>query len=181
MAPHPSSPVAKGQPLGGSVLYLDTSALTKLYVEEPGSKELTGWIATPPAEGDPAVQLYTSRLGIPETVSAITRRRNVGTLSSKSILKLWHRVVSDFAAPNPRYAVIDASEVVVGRAAWLVAQHGLRAYDAVHLASALWLRPRLGDPDALVFVSADKRLSKVAAAERLTTVDPTPAGPAPIE
>jgi predicted nucleic acid-binding protein len=70
--------------------------------------------------------------------------------------------------------VIDVSEVVVGRAAWLVAQHGLRAYDAVHLASALWLQPRLDDPDALVFVCADKKLTKIAQAERLTTVDPTP-------
>lgn len=183
MATRPESSSAPNSAPNGSVLYLDTSALTKLYVDESGSNELREWIGSPEHGFDPGIRLYTSRIGVPETVSAITRRRNTGTLPRRtSIRNLWHRVVSDFAAPVPPYVVIDVSEVVVGRAAWLVAEHGLRAYDAVHLASAMWLQPRLANPDSLVFVCADKQLSEVAGAVRLTTADPTPAqAPAPRE
>lgn len=72
----------------------------------------------------------------------------------------------------PFYQIIEPTEDIVLRAGLLVATHGLRGYDAVQLASALWLQMRLSDPDALVFVCSDTNLSRAAKAERLTVADP---------
>jgi hypothetical protein len=64
-------------------------------------------------------------------------------------------------------------EVIVGHAAFLVAKHGIRGDDAVHLPTALSVQVQLNDPTELVFVSADGNLSAAATAERLATADPT--------
>jgi predicted nucleic acid-binding protein len=165
------------RPHDASAYYLDTSALAKLYVKEDGSRELNAWFGDPRKGFDPDVQLFTSRLGLPQTISAITRKWNGGALGKQSIFDLWHHVVNDFASATPPYGVVEPSEAVVGRAAWLVALHNLRTYDAVHLASALWLQPRLEDPESFVVVCADRKLAKVARAERLRTADPVPPRP----
>jgi len=174
-----NDPPKPSRPYDGTVFYLDTSAITKLYVKEPGSRELSRWFGDPKKGFHPDVELFTSRLGLPETVSAINRKGNTGAVPKESLSPLWHSVLTDFAAPSPPYTLIDVSISVIGRAAWLVAHHGLRAYDAVHLASALWLQPRFGDGASLVFVTADRKLMAAAQAEQLATADPTPpkAGP----
>jgi predicted nucleic acid-binding protein len=62
---------------------------------------------------------------------------------------------------------------VVNRAALLVVRHGLRAYDAVHLASALALQHDLRGSTTLIFVTCDLRLKRAANAEKLPVADPT--------
>jgi predicted nucleic acid-binding protein len=174
-----SRPPKRNRPHDATAYYLDTSALAKLYVKETGSRELSRWIGNRDRGFDPDVRLYTSRLTLPETISALTRKRINGTVPASEGGQLWLKVFRDFGQEPPVYEVIEPSFTVVGRAAFLVAQHGLRAYDAVQLASALWLQPRLDDPGALVFVSADKKLTSAAQAERLATADPTPVPPPP--
>ncbi|HEV7590487.1 MAG TPA: type II toxin-antitoxin system VapC family toxin [Longimicrobium sp.] len=153
--------------------YLDSSALVKLYVREPGSRRLAAWVGVRAETGVRSVAVSVSRLGFPETMSAITRRRNEGSLSPAEAMKLWNAVLSDFMSGAQTYVVIDPTETIVGRAAILVATYGLRGYDAVHLASALRLQMDVSDQDEVVFVSADGRLNRAAAAERLSTADPT--------
>lgn len=155
-----------------SVFYFDTSALAKLYLKEPGSRRLVGWVGRRSHGFTPQVRIVVSRLVFPETMSAIVRSRNERNISSTAANRLWNEVTTDFFRAQPPYEVIEISEVIVHQAAMLVAQYGLRAYDAVHLASALRLRMRLDDALDLLFVSADKRLSKAANAEKLTVVDP---------
>jgi predicted nucleic acid-binding protein len=153
--------------------YLDSSALAKLYIREPGSRRLAEWVGGRTETGARSVSVCISRLGFPETMSAITRRRNEGLLTPTEAMKLWNAVLSDFMGGARTYVVVDPTETIIGRAAILVANHGLRGYDAVHLASALRLQMDLRDGAQLVFVSADDRLNRAAAAERLSTANPT--------
>jgi predicted nucleic acid-binding protein len=52
----------------------------------------------------------------------------------------------------------------------LIQRHSLRAFDAIHLASALGLQAAANEP--VTFVAADQRLLRAAAGERLATVNP---------
>jgi len=119
---------------------LDTSALAKLYIKEPGSRRLARWLGAQAVGFYPSVRMYVSQMVLPEAISAITRRRNAGTVDPRDALRLWNSVLSDFVRPTPLYEIVEPTEAVVLRAALLVATHGLRAYDAVQLASALWLQ-----------------------------------------
>ena len=49
------------------ILYLDTSALVKLYVEEAHTDDVRGWV-------DAAEIVATCRVAYPEAVSALNRR-----------------------------------------------------------------------------------------------------------
>ena len=52
----------------------------------------------------------------------------------------------------------------------LVRRYTLRGYDAIHLAAALWVRRRIGDP--IEFWASDERLEWVARRERIAVVNP---------
>jgi predicted nucleic acid-binding protein len=126
-----------------------------------------------------SVRLFVSRIAFPETLSAIRKQKNIGAIKAREATRLSLEVLEDFVyAPSP-YLIHDTTEAVVGHAAMLVIQHGLRAYDAVHLATALRIRAGLPDGSEFVFVSADHRLNNVARAERFTVFDPTPPALAP--
>ena len=152
--------------------FLDTSALAKLYMKEPGSQRLARWVGDRTRGFLPTVRLYVSRMVLPEAVSAITRGRGEQKVESKGAVALWSSVLSDFTGDALPYEIIEPTEEIVLRAALLVAAHRLRAYDAVHLALALWLQARLGDPASLVFVCSDGELSKAAKAAGLAAADP---------
>jgi hypothetical protein len=81
--------------------YFDTSALVKLYVKEPGSRRLEDWVGHRKLGLLPSVGVYVSRLVFPETMSAITRRRNDHKLSPTAATDLWGAVASDFMRDIP--------------------------------------------------------------------------------
>lgn len=60
----------------------------------------------------------------------------------------------------------EVGEPLVARAAALTWEHGLRGYDAVHLASALWWREAVGD--AVTVATYDRELWRSARAAGLT-------------
>lgn len=55
-------------------MYLDTSALAKLYLEEEGSDQVREWAGA-------AEALATSRVALAELAAAIARRRREGDLT----------------------------------------------------------------------------------------------------
>jgi len=59
--------------------------------------------------------------------------------------------------------VVELTAEVLLKAARLIERHGLRALDAIHLCSALWI----GEP---AFACFDDRLRNAAAAEGLAVV-----------
>jgi len=63
-------------------------------------------------------------------------------------------------------------DVVLTQAASLVETRGLRALDAIQLASALDLKRYIASSDSLLFVACDTRLLEAAATEHLPTWNP---------
>ncbi len=126
-------------------------------VEEPGTAEVREAAAA--VEG-----MLTTRLARVEARSALARMARGGRLTARglghtreSLAQLWAGL-----------GVIEVSPDIIERATLLSDEHGLRAYDAVHLASALAVSDA-EPPSALCW---DRELR--AAAER----EGLPVGPA---
>ncbi|MEO6596424.1 MAG: type II toxin-antitoxin system VapC family toxin [Planctomycetota bacterium] len=137
------------------MIYLDTSWLVKLYVDEPGS---AGVRKVVDADSDVVV----SDLAYVEFHSAVARRRRERTLAARSAATLVARFRKDW---SERVRVAVSLDVLL-RAADLLSEHPLRSLDALQLASALLIAT--GAPEALRFGAADDRLNAAATAEGLT-------------
>jgi hypothetical protein len=143
--------------------YADTSALIKRHVEETGS----AWLASLAVDN----MLITNRLTQVEVYSALNRRVRENRLSTTD----YQSIVADFEALCvTEYQLVEIAWPIISRARQLLEQHPLRAYDAVHLATALVTNETLiaAALSPLVFLCADERLLSVAAAEGLTTANP---------
>lgn len=132
------------------ILYLDTSSLVKLYIDEADSEEIRGIVAQ-------AELIVTCRITCPEFYSALTRRRNCNEISRKDYEKLSIAFESDWE----RITVLDFDERQAGA---FVRKHCLRGADSIHLSSLMQLAG--GDEKLdIAFSSADIRLNDAAAAE----------------
>ena len=130
-------------------LYLDTSALLKLYVEEDDSDFVEGAVQD-------AETTVTSIMTYVETRAAFSRRRRDGSLT----LADYHRVVREFEREWERYFVIPVTDSLIKSAGKLAETHGLRGYDALHLASADYFREKTNEP--VIFGCWDSRLEAAA-------------------
>jgi predicted nucleic acid-binding protein len=111
-------------------LYLDASALAKLYLPEPGSDALDAAIR---GRSD----LIVSDLAITEIVSAISRRRRERSLPTLSVLRLHRKILTDIE--SGLYVRSDLMPEVHREAERLllaIDNVALRAADAFHLALA---------------------------------------------
>lgn len=140
-------------------LYLDTSALLKLYVEEDDSDFVEGAVQATETTA-------TSIITYVETRSAFSRRRRDGSLT----LTDYHRVVREFDREWERYFVIPVTDSLVKSAGKLAETHGLRAYDALHLTSADFFRNKTKEP--VVFGCWDSRLEAAARRQGLQLLRP---------
>lgn len=136
------------------MLYVDTSALVKLYVEEPLSQELSYAV-------DEAEAVATSLLAYTEAMAAFARARREVRLSPQE----YRRVVDAFEEDWSRYITVEVTDRLVKTAGHLAASRALRGYDALHLASALSLRERV--PSSMMFVAFDRALNVAAKRESL--------------
>lgn len=140
------------------ILYLDTSSLVKLVrKDEVHADQVRMWAAT-------ADTLATSRVALPEAAAALARRHRLGGLTRRQLT----RALSQLGHAWPDYFALDIDE---RRAARLAVTHGLRGFDAVHLAAALTVRDALG-PDGVAFTSFDAELVRAAIAEKLLVLEP---------
>jgi uncharacterized protein len=136
------------------ILYLDTSALIKLYVQEEGSHEVRAATAK-------ARVVAASRLAYVEARAALARACRESRIDPSALQQAVHALQQDW----PKLFVIEASAEVAQHAGELAQAHALRAYDALQLASALVLRRRV-DTDVR-FLSFDVDLTHAARAAGL--------------
>ncbi len=134
-------------------LYLDTSALVKLYVSEVGSASVRAW-------ADAASVIFTARITYTEARAAMAQARRLGVLTPADL----RRAVAELDAAWSGFVRVDVNEALVSRAGGLAEEHALRGYDAVQLAAAL--DARLDAPDYL-FASFDGDLNAAATREGL--------------
>ncbi|GAB3583781.1 type II toxin-antitoxin system VapC family toxin [Amycolatopsis endophytica] len=136
-------------------VFADSSALVKLYVDEPGSERVQALRG-----------LVVSQLARVEVPAAIWRKYRLGAISAADARLLVSAFEADyFGTPDeaPRFAVVPVSPIVVDVAARLTGVHGLRAYDALQLATAQLVAS--ADPDCRTFAAFDKALADAAAGE----------------
>jgi len=131
-------------------LYLDTSVLVKLYIREDDSEEVAAAVAD-------ATMVATSLLAYPEVCAALERRRREKSVSPAA-LKAARQA---FEADWPSWIAVGIDDDLARQSARLAERHGLRAADAIHLASFERILTAAEDDDAR-FLCADDRLSKAA-------------------
>jgi len=146
--------------------YLDTSALIKRYVDEVGSNWLRAMLDVRPP---PSVIIV--HLAIVEVTSALTRRMREGTLTPAEYAQLQNAFRADCLG---EYDIVTAVGEIIDQANRLLEKYPLRAYDAVHLATAMVVNQQLlaNNFAPLTFLSADNRLNEAAAAEGLVVDNP---------
>jgi len=146
--------------------YVDTSALVKRYVDETGS----GWLRTI-LGAEPSPSVIIVHLAIVEMTSALTRRLREGVLTPAEYAQLQNAFRSDCL---DEYEIAIAVGDIIDQANRLLEAYPLRAYDAVHLATAVVANQRLADSGLtpLTFLSSDDRLNNAASAQGLAVDNP---------
>jgi uncharacterized protein len=144
------------------ILYLDTSALVKLYFQEPFSSEvLSKWQS--------AEQVVTSSVAYAETLASIYRKSREGYLEDASLGELLGSFQRDWSSLI-RVEVTDELNVYIDSA---VERYPLRGFDLIHLASAKVIHERV--PEDFLFACFDERLACAARSEGLDTFPSTEA------
>ncbi|BDH59574.1 type II toxin-antitoxin system VapC family toxin [Tsukamurella sp. PLM1] len=137
------------------MIYMDTSALTKLIIAEHESDALTTWVAE---QAEANETLTTSDVGRIELMRAATRR------DDEEIFEHAGYVANQINSASV------TEEIVAG--AQSIGPLTLRTLDAIHLASAVSIRDQVS-----AFVSYDKRLLDAARAVGLPVVSPGAGAP----
>lgn len=128
------------------LLYLDTSAMMRLYTNEPKRSDVLAEQAT-------AGGTIAHSITYVEMRAALAGRRARKLMSGAAYARALTAFEGDWAA----VANITVNEDLLKRAGDLAEEHQLRAYDAVHLAAAVKIAP-LG----LRFMTFDQKLQAVA-------------------
>jgi uncharacterized protein len=115
------------------ILYLDASALVKRYVAERSSTEVVALTT----DAEAVATVIISRA---EVASALARSVRLGVVDENGGRRAQRR----FAREWPDLVKLPITEALVVRAESLAWEYGLRAYDAVQLASALTWKDSIG-------------------------------------
>ncbi len=132
------------------ILYVDTSSLIKLYVQEDGSEEVRQTVHS-------SRVVSTSVIAYAEARAALARQRREGGLTPSGHDRAKAALEDDW----PRFLTIGVTESVYRKAGDLAETHRLRGFDSLHLASFLWLYLQ-SVPQPVTFSSFDKRLNRAA-------------------
>lgn len=135
------------------IVYLDTSSLIKLYVEESGSRDIESLVAG-------AALVCTSVVTYPEARSALARLHRQGNLTAEEHALSRASLDGDWAD----YLAIEVTQDVWRAAGDLAEKHALRGFDSLHLASFLHVAAG-GLEEPVRFSSFDSRLSGAARTE----------------
>jgi len=147
-----------------ALYYLETSALVKLYVYEPGTEGLLGLTAS-----EAGHRFAILSLAQVEFRAAIRRRQRNGEIPSSTadeLIESFRRHVEG------KFLIQPFSDSLLDVALALVDSYSLKGYDAMQFAGYLMLRSISGNEEP-VFVCADKALLSVARNEGCPVLDPS--------
>ena len=127
-------------------VFLDSSALAKRYIREPGTEEVNELCRN-------ASEILVSVISVPEIHSALNRTVRLGKLSKTQYRQLKHSFLNDVSEAT----IIALSEEIITKAILCLEKTPLKTLDALHVASALHFGCEL-------FVTADKAQGRAATA-----------------
>lgn len=141
-------------------VYVDPSALSRLYIHQAGSREMTLWRAKVSGA------LSVTHHGRTETVNAICRAAFLGQLDEPGMIDALADLSADFAAGHLAQADI-LWRAALNRAAEFSKIHtpklGTRSLEVLHVACAIELKSRY-------FLTFDNRQQQLAAAVGLKII-----------
>lgn len=132
------------------ILYLDTSALVKLFVPEAHS----GTVRAAVTAGS---VVATQLLAHVEACSAFARLAEV-----RGDKSLFQRLRRELDAHWAEWEIVQVDEMLVRRAGEFCARYRLRGYDSVHLAAAERVHGTSGDHADFRFGVFDGNLARAA-------------------
>jgi len=132
------------------ILYLGTSSLVKLYVEEEYSGVVRDWVKE-------AEIVATCRVAYTEVISALELRFKQHEISQSE----YDLIVKRFSQDWLNFAIVDFDEREAG---FLVKKYGLNRFDAIHLSTAKLIKKEHHD-SSLAFSSVDEKLCNAAVTE----------------
>lgn len=136
------------------ILYCDTSALIKRYVEEEGTDTVDSlWSAS--------LDIATSMVAFAETVAAFSRKLREGVLTEKEFAETLRMFKTDFDS----FILISVTTALNATIERLVNRYPLRGFDAIHLSSALMFSNSGSVP--MQFACYDRTLNEAALGEGL--------------
>lgn len=137
-------------------IFLDTSALAKRYVQEPGSDELEELFASITTE------IFISTLAFVEFASAMGRKLRNKEITKAKVGEAIKELEEDWYGVFTR---IQLEDLLAETAAVLALEYSLKGADAVHLASAQVTGAEL-------FVASDNKLIRVAKKMGMNSYNP---------
>jgi len=152
------------------ILYLGSSSLTKLYIDEPYSDIISDWVNV-------SEIVATCRVAYTEVMSALDMRLRKGDLSKED----YQKVLERFSADWEGFARVDFDDFEAGR---LIGKYGLTRFGALHLSAAklifneyrrLSATKKTNEDHSgitLFFSSFDEGLCKAATVEGLKVLSP---------
>jgi predicted nucleic acid-binding protein len=136
------------------ILYLDTSSLVKLYVEEDESSKVDVLVRSSEVTA-------TSLVAYAEARAAFARRFREKAFTPDEHVRIKEFFDKDWSS----YLILSVTGDMIRLAGDLAEKHALRGFDSIHLASALTLRRELSTP--IVFSCFDDNLQKASEREDL--------------
>ena len=136
------------------ILYLDTSSVVKLYVDEKWSEKIKLVV-------EDARVVATSRIAYAEARAGFARKLRERGLTVRD----YRRIIRNLDCDWESYFIVDVSDNLVKLAGLFAEKHALRGFDAIHLASGIVLRKQAGR--AVSFSCFDDRLASAAQREGL--------------
>ena len=131
------------------ILYLDTSALIKIYVAEEGTNTVQDAVSR-------ASAVSASRVAYVEARSALARACRESRIEERDL----RQTVAEMDEDWKRFLVLEVTDDLAQRAGDLAEEYALRAYDALQLASALILKCRVNS--SVFFLAFDQDLMQAA-------------------
>jgi predicted nucleic acid-binding protein len=154
------------------VLYVDSSALIKRYLKEPGSDAVNRAIQQALSADVP---ILTSVLTYAEIHAVLARKLREHLFGLPEYQLATLRFNSDW---RTYLSQVELLQVVLDFVPLVVNKHSLKAADAIHLASALWVAQAVSSggqtilPSPIIFVTSDKPLGTAADHEHFKVFNP---------
>ncbi len=127
------------------ILYLDSSALVKLYIKEFGSAQILTLIESADSVGT----VLITRVEVSATFAKVVRMGLLARERAQQNLDRFREHWNDFER-------LEMNESLVDRADSFAWQYHLRGYDAVQLAAAVVWQQALNEP--VTFATFDQKL-----------------------
>lgn len=139
------------------IVYLDTSSLVKLYVTEINSDRIKEIV-------NKASVVSTSKVAYAEARSAFARKQREDAFP----VNILRQIVDDLNGDWENFFVTEITDGLIRFAGDIAEKYFLRGFDAIHLASAISLKGKIGSE--VYFSSNDVRLNKSAEKEGIVVL-----------